>query len=76
MSDAFSNVSSLKFLIDISEYIKLEDNTKEKFYANLNPLVLELHVDLVTCVDEVLKKILREVYDIFEVRLKPKKPEN
>ena len=65
MSDAFSDVSNLKFLIDISEYIRLEDNTREKFYDNLNPLVLELHIDLVTCVDEFLKKILREVYDIF-----------
>lgn len=72
MSDAFSNVTSLKLLVDLSEYIKLDDTTPEKFYSTLNPLILELHIDLVTYTDEVIKKILREVYNIFQVRLKPK----
>lgn len=72
MSDAFSNVASLKLLVDLSEYIKLEDSSVEKFYGNLNPITLELYIDLVTYADEVIKKILREVYNIFQVRLKPK----
>jgi hypothetical protein len=55
MSDAFANVTSLKFLVNISEYVKLEDTSPEQYYAKLNPLVLELHIDLVTCADELIK---------------------
>lgn len=51
-------------------------NTTEKYYENVNPLTLEIHVELVTCADELIKKILREVYNIFQVRLKPKSKDN
>lgn len=60
MSDAFSNVSTLKLIVDISEYVKLEGE-----FQDLNPATIELNVDLVTCSDEVIKKILRSVYNIF-----------
>lgn len=74
MSDAFSNVSTLRLFVNISEYLSV--NTTQKYYENVNPLTLEIHVELVTCADELIKKILREVYNIFQVRLKPKSNEN
>lgn len=74
MSDAFSSVSTLKLFVNISEYLSV--NTTEKYYENVNPLTLEIHVELVTCADELIKKILREVYNIFQVRLKPKSKDN
>lgn len=74
MSDAFSKVSYLKFLVDVSEYLKLEGTNEgaDYNYAELNPLVIELNVDLVTSADEVVKKILREVYNIFATKIRPK----
>ena len=57
MSDAFANVSSLKLLVDVSEYVYLEESNLE--FKNMNPLVLEFHIDLVTCADEVVKKVIR-----------------
>ncbi|CAD8171964.1 unnamed protein product [Paramecium pentaurelia] len=72
MSDAFSKVTSLKLIVDLSDYIRLEDQV----YQDINPITIELHVDLVTCSDEVIKKILRVVYNNFQVRLKTKSQEN
>lgn len=70
MSDAFSNVSTLKLLVDLTDYLKLDEVEAE--HKGINPLTIELHVDLVTCADEVIKKILRAVYNMFQIRLKPK----
>lgn len=39
---------------------------------DINPITIELFVDLVTCSDEVIKKILRQVYNTFQVRLRTK----
>ncbi|CAD8121098.1 unnamed protein product [Paramecium sonneborni] len=72
MSDAFSEVTSLKLIVDLSDYLRIEDQS----YNDINPVTIELDVDLVTCSDEVIKKILRAVYNNFQVRLKTKSLEN
>lgn len=74
MSAAFSSVSTLKLIVDLSDYIKIEDVAQE--FNQINPLRIDLDVDLVTCADEVIKKILRAAYNMFKLRLKPKKLEN
>lgn len=58
MSDAFSTVTSLKLIVDLSEYLRMDE-------IDLNPVTIELNVDLVTCSDEVIKKILRAVFNTF-----------
>jgi hypothetical protein len=45
MSDAFSKVSTLKFYIDISDYLYVENSPE------LNPLTIDLDIDLVTWYD-------------------------
>jgi phosphatidylinositol-4,5-bisphosphate 3-kinase len=74
MSDAFSSVSTLKLLVDVDEYVRVDESVPE--FKGLNPLILEFHIDLVTCADEVVKKVLREIYQVFGVRVKPKSIEN
>lgn len=43
MSDAFANVLTLKFFVDLSDYLYVESSTED-----INPLTIDLDIDLVT----------------------------
>jgi hypothetical protein len=43
MSDAFANVLTLKFYVDLSDYLCVESSTED-----VNPLTIDLDIDLVT----------------------------
>lgn len=62
MSEAFNNVNSLTILVDVSQYLKLEDQ-------DLNPITIEMNADLAQGADGVVNKILKKVYNMFQVRL-------
>jgi hypothetical protein len=42
----------------------------------MNPLTLEFDVDLVTCADEVVRKVLKEIYSVLGVKIRPRESEN
>ena len=42
----------------------------------MNPLSLEFDVDLVTCADEVVRKVLKEIYSVLGVKIRPRESEN
>ncbi|CAD8088033.1 unnamed protein product [Paramecium primaurelia] len=76
LSQAFVKVNSIKLQVKLNQYRELFQNMPAEVQLMEKPNIVEIEAGLVTGADEVIKSVLREVYQRFSVKLRPKDDKN